>query len=150
MEDGMSVKSEDELGKLLAKRVKKKYEPILSALNEKERDLEKSVENLEEELVARRFKVKIHAKQDKIAQLAKRKVALESKLKKLENKSMIDGEVVKQTEETNLFPIVVNPPKLNSEARTRKNNDNRERFDSARSFENDTAESKNHSSRDRR
>lgn len=116
----MSVKSEDKMGKLRYKRVKKKYEPILSALNEKERDLEKSVENLEEELVARRFKVKIHAKQDKIAQLAKRKVALERKLKKLENKSMIEGEVVKQTEETNLFPIVVNPPKLDSEARARR------------------------------
>ena len=113
----MSVKSEDELRKLRDERARAHYEPILSALNEKERDLEKSIEKLEEELVARRFKDKIQVKQDKVAQLAKRKVALERKLKKLENKSVIDEEVIEQTEETNLFPIVGNPHKLDSEAR---------------------------------
>ena len=113
----MSVKSEDELRKLRYERARAHFEPILSALDEKERSLEKSIENLEEELVARTFKDKIQEKQNNIAQLAKKKVALERKLKKLENKFVIDEEVVEQTEETNAFPIVVNPPKLDSEAR---------------------------------
>jgi len=119
VEDGMSVESKEELTKLRDEKIKNKYERILSALNEKESALEKSVEELEEKLVAKRFEEEILAKQSVVAGLAVRKVALERKLKELENKFVLEGEAVKQTEETNALPIVVHVPKLDLETRER-------------------------------
>jgi len=112
----MSVKSGDELRKLRDEKIKKKFERVLAILNEKERDLEKGIENLEDKLVVRRFEEKIRAKQSVIAQLAFKKDELERKLKEPENKPMSEGEEVRQTEETNALPIVVRPPKLDLEA----------------------------------
>jgi len=108
----MSVKSKDELRKLQEEKIEKRFKSILSALNEKERDLEKSIEDLEEQLVVRRFEEKIRAKQSVIAQLALKKDKLERKLKEPENKSVFGWEDVKQTEETNALPIVARLPKL--------------------------------------
>ena len=108
----MSVKSKDELRKLQEKKTKKNFKSILSALNEKERDLEKNIEDLEEKLVVRRFEEKIQAKQSVIAQLALKKDKLERKLKEPENKSVLEAEGVKQTEETNALPEVARFPKL--------------------------------------
>jgi len=119
VEDGMSVESKEELRRLRDEKIRKKFERILSLLSEKERDLEKSVENLEEKLVAKRFEEEILAKQSVVAGLAVRKVALERKLKELENKFVLEGEAVKQTEETNALPIVVHVPKLDLETRER-------------------------------
>jgi len=112
----MSVKSEGELRKLRDEKIKKKFERILAILNEKERDLEESVENLEDKLVVRRFEEKIRAKQSVIARLAFKKDELERKIKEPENKPMSEGEGVRQTEETKALPIVVRPPKLDLEA----------------------------------
>jgi septal ring factor EnvC (AmiA/AmiB activator) len=76
-----------------------KYETLLSALNEKERDLTKSIEKLEEKLAVRRLKSKIQAKQIVIAQLEKKKDKLEIELKELENKLISDENETESTEE---------------------------------------------------
>ena len=115
----MSFRSKEELRRLRDEKIRKKFERILSLLSEKERDLEKSVEELEEKLVVKRFEEEILAKQSVVAQLASKKIALERKLKELENKFVLEGEAVKQTEETNALPIVVHVPKLDLETRER-------------------------------
>jgi len=76
-----------------------KYETLLSALNEKERDLTKSIEKLEEKLAVRRLKSKIQAKQIVIAQLEEKKDKLEIELKELENKLISDENGTESTEE---------------------------------------------------
>lgn len=89
----MNAKSEDREGfrrklrhkRLQEKKIEKKYERILSELDEKARDLEKSLEDLEEELVvSKKFDEKIQAKRSAIAQLALKKDELQTKLKELE------------------------------------------------------------------
>ena len=76
-----------------------KYESFLSALNEKERDLKKSIEKLEEKVAVKKLKCKIQARQSVIAQLEKKRDELELELKELENDPMSDEEGTEQTDE---------------------------------------------------
>jgi len=112
----MSVESKDELRKLRDEKIERKYQRLLSALHEKERNLEKTIENLEDKLAARRFEEKIQAEQRVIAQLFVKKDKLERKLKKLDDKSMLMWEEINQGEGANALPIVVQSPKLDLEA----------------------------------
>lgn len=112
----MTGESEDELRKLREDKIEKKYQRLLSALHEKERNLEKTIENLEDKLAARKFEEKIQAEQRVIAQLFVKKDKLEKKLKKLDDKSMLMWEETKQGEGANALPIVVQSPKLDLEA----------------------------------
>ena len=116
VEDGMSAESVDESRGALNKS-DKKYESLLSVLSEKERDLKKNIEKLEEKLVARRFEDKIQAKQSVIAQLEKKRDKLELELKELENKLMSDEKRAGKTEENEDAAYIRAPFKLGLEAK---------------------------------
>ena len=112
----MSVESVDE-SRETRNKSEEKYESLLSALNEKERDLKKSIEKLEEKLAIRRLKGKIQAKQRVIAQLEKKRDKLELELKELENKLMSDEKRAGKTEENEDAAYIRAPFKLGLEAK---------------------------------
>ncbi len=100
----MSKKSNDELTKVRVESLGERYKRVLSALNEKERDLEENIEDLKEKIVLRRFEEEIKAKQNTIAQLAVEKHELERKLKEPENKLMLEEDTIKQLEDPTMLP----------------------------------------------
>jgi len=112
----MSVESVDE-SRETRNKSEEKYESLLSALNEKERDLKKSVEKLEEKLAVRRLKGKIQAKQSVIAQLEKKRDKLELELRELENKLLSDENGAGQTEENEDVAYIRTPFELGLEAK---------------------------------
>ncbi len=112
----MGFESMDESGETRNKS-EEKYETLLSALNEKERNLTKSIEKLEEKLAIKRLKSKIQAKQSVIAQLEMKKDKLEIELKELENKLVSDENGTESTEENKDIAYIRAPFELDLEAR---------------------------------
>ncbi len=112
----MGFESVDE-SKETRNKSEEKYETLLSALNEKERNLKKSIEKLEEKLAVRRLKSKIQAKQSVIAQLENKKDELEIELKELENKLISEENGIGSAEENEENAYIRAPFELDLEAK---------------------------------